>query len=54
MTEVLIFHKIDEKIVKSQNFKNIGAHPIEIIKPEGVQQSTLVFNNEIIEIIWEN
>ncbi len=54
MTEVLIFHKIDEKIVKSQNLKNIGAHPIEIIKPEGVKQSTLVFDNEIIEIVWEN
>lgn len=54
MTEVLIFHKIDEKIVKSQSFKNIGVHPIEIIKPEGIKQSTLVFNNEIIELVWEN
>jgi subtilisin family serine protease len=48
-----IFHKKNETIVVSQDIVSVSKGKYTVVRPENVLRTTLVADNEIIEIFWE-
>ncbi len=51
-SDVVLFHKVDEKIVLWQDNVHLKKNQFSVEKPENVNRTTVVSPFKVVEIVW--